>query len=477
MSHRLRKPDRVLLLFFLSILVISFLYVARASFNDYAATNFSNLQSQNHSPFSAENFHQMLTSFRFWDSFRTRLFSLVIVGWVFIFGASIGSFLNVVVYRIPIGESLAKRGSHCPHCDQAIHLSDNVPVFGWLRLKGRCRNCHLPISSRYPTVEAITGLLFVGFFLLDPVNGGHLSQVFADDHLHSGLPAFFQRSQADLYALVAVYLFRISLLMVLWVALLIQRDAHEVPSRLFVPLMTLALVASVIWPQLLTVGWLPENLLGAKGEEMLPLLSRLNGVVGWFTGISIGALLACRLEVGGPCIQTTKDRRLAFSLAVAYIGTVFGWQAVGLISLPLLIAMYFMRSYQSPGQTLIRYDVYGLLFLLTTLLWIAWPTFQSAFERQLFQIPFVCYIWLALLVAFALRFPAALPTRRVSQKKLDVVDPLVLLESSSFEDQQPLTHEASVEDSATHASAEEFTPNHNPTAQLKSENEHADPDN
>src|SRR5689334_845713 len=76
-----------------------------------------------------------------------------------IFGAIVGSFLNVVAYRLPRGESLLRPGSRCPECETPIKPYDNVPVLGWLLLRGRCRACGARIAWRYPVVEAITGLL------------------------------------------------------------------------------------------------------------------------------------------------------------------------------------------------------------------------------------------------------------------------------------------------------------------------------
>jgi leader peptidase (prepilin peptidase) / N-methyltransferase len=75
-------------------------------------------------------------------------------------GSIIGSFLNVVAYRLPRGESLAHPPSACPHCATPIKPYDNVPVVGWLLLRGRCRACRAPISPRYPLVEAVTAGLF-----------------------------------------------------------------------------------------------------------------------------------------------------------------------------------------------------------------------------------------------------------------------------------------------------------------------------
>jgi leader peptidase (prepilin peptidase)/N-methyltransferase len=80
---------------------------------------------------------------------------------VFVLGTVIGSFLNVVVWRLPRGESLSHPGSHCPKCGHAIRPWENIPILSWLVLGARCSQCRLPISVRYPLVELATGLLFL----------------------------------------------------------------------------------------------------------------------------------------------------------------------------------------------------------------------------------------------------------------------------------------------------------------------------
>jgi leader peptidase (prepilin peptidase)/N-methyltransferase len=85
---------------------------------------------------------------------------------VFLIGACVGSFLNVVVYRMPRDMSLISPPSTCPQCGHRLAAYDNVPILGWLWLRGRCRYCRNPISARYPIVELITGLLFLGHFVL-----------------------------------------------------------------------------------------------------------------------------------------------------------------------------------------------------------------------------------------------------------------------------------------------------------------------
>ena len=81
------------------------------------------------------------------------------------FGLLIGSFLNVVAYRLPRGESLVAPGSRCTSCGEDVRPYDNVPVFSWLVLRGRCRFCHVSISARYPAVELLTAVVFAAVVL------------------------------------------------------------------------------------------------------------------------------------------------------------------------------------------------------------------------------------------------------------------------------------------------------------------------
>src|SRR3954471_7451274 len=80
---------------------------------------------------------------------------------VFIFGTAIGSFLNVVIDRVPRNESLIKSRSHCEHCRRTLSWVDLVPIASYLVLRGKCRYCHVHIGYYYPIVEGLTGLLFI----------------------------------------------------------------------------------------------------------------------------------------------------------------------------------------------------------------------------------------------------------------------------------------------------------------------------
>ena len=89
----------------------------------------------------------------------------IYIVFLFAMGACVGSFLNVVVWRLPRGESIVSPPSHCPKCGKNLKWYDNLPVLGWLKLRGKCRFCGQPISARYPIVEAVTGALFVGYYV------------------------------------------------------------------------------------------------------------------------------------------------------------------------------------------------------------------------------------------------------------------------------------------------------------------------
>jgi leader peptidase (prepilin peptidase)/N-methyltransferase len=147
-------------------------------------------------------------------------------------GLLIGSFLNVVVYRVPLGKSIVSPPSACPGCGTQIRPYDNIPVISWLVLRGKCRTCHEPISIRYPLVELATGILFFVVALL-------------------ALPAVLDSpdvrgSIAGALALVAyLYLAAISVALAL-----IDLDVRKLPNAIVLPSYIVALVlfgaASVI---------------------------------------------------------------------------------------------------------------------------------------------------------------------------------------------------------------------------------------
>ena len=138
-------------------------------------------------------------------------------------GAIIGSFLNVVIHRVPREESIAFPASHCPSCDTAIRPYDNIPVVSWAVLRGRCRACRAPISARYPAVELLTGVLFALVYLL-----------------HSGLTLSLPFDLAFAAAVVAL--------------VFIDAEHMILPNVITYPGTALALVARVVVPNLYGVA-------------------------------------------------------------------------------------------------------------------------------------------------------------------------------------------------------------------------------
>lgn len=167
------------------------------------------------------------------------LYHLVYIVFLFALGACIGSFLNVVVWRLPRGESLSTPPSHCPRCDKTLRWYDNVPIVGWIKLGGKCRYCRAPISVRYPIVEAVTALLFVFYYVMFYMSGAVETcppmrlTVFADAAMPSYVHAPLE------WPFFGLYLFLISALLA---ASLIDAELFEIPYQ--IPLLV-ALVAVV----------------------------------------------------------------------------------------------------------------------------------------------------------------------------------------------------------------------------------------
>ena len=124
----------------------------------------------------------------------TDLFPIVVAG---AFGAIVGSFLNVCIYRLPLGTSIVWPGSACPHCGRALAWFENIPIVSYLALRGRCRSCGATISPRYPAIEALTAAMFaLGWWYYGPgvllasrlVLGCALIVLFEIDREHQLLP-------------------------------------------------------------------------------------------------------------------------------------------------------------------------------------------------------------------------------------------------------------------------------------------------
>lgn len=223
----------------------------------------------------------------------------VLLAAVSLLGLAVGSFLNVVVHRVPAGQSLVRPASHCPACDAPIRARHNVPVIGWLVLRGRCADCGDRISARYPVVELLTGALFA-------VVAAHVLAV----HLLPALPAYLTFVAAGI-ALSAIDL-----------------DLHRLPNQIVYPTFAALVVllagaaalegsvdpffralvgAGTLFVAFGAVAAVAPRTLGFGDAKLAAITGAILGfasypavLVGVFAALVVGAVAACAvLSIGG----------------------------------------------------------------------------------------------------------------------------------------------------------------------------------
>jgi leader peptidase (prepilin peptidase)/N-methyltransferase len=211
-----------------------------------------------------------------------------------------GSFGNVCIHRVPLGQSVVRPASHCSHCQKEIAWFDNVPVLGWLMLRGRCRQCAAPISARYPLFEMLGGVLAVVLYLRFVAMGG-------------------ETSPALLLAQFLVY---------------------------FGFALTLAVLSVIDWQLLL----LPDRIT-LPAIPLFYVLGRVLGDIGWLDaliGSAVGYLLIRAVSDGYYYLTGREGLGYGDGKLLALIGALLGWQALPwtllmgsvsacLISFPLLL--------------------------------------------------------------------------------------------------------------------------------------------
>jgi leader peptidase (prepilin peptidase)/N-methyltransferase len=215
-----------------------------------------------------------------------------------VLGAIVGSFLNVVTYRLPRHESLVSPASHCPNCGTPVKPYDNIPILSWLLLRGRCRSCGEAISPRYPLVEALTAALCVGAVLVHQTATG-----------------------------IAL---SIALILIVVPAALIDLEHRIIPNRLT---MLGAIVAIVLGTALDPAGE-PERLIAgiaAGGFLLLAALAypggmgmgdvKLAGVMGLFLGLAVAPAILIALLAGvlyGALVIAREGARAGRKTAVPF---------------------------------------------------------------------------------------------------------------------------------------------------------------
>ncbi|MGH7134479.1 MAG: prepilin peptidase [Pirellulales bacterium] len=241
---------------------------------------------------------------------------LVLV-WLFAVGACIGSFMNVVIYRLPAGLSLLHPPSRCPICETPIRPTDNVPILGWLWLRGRCRSCRAPISPRYPAVELLVALAFVGLAWVERISGG------SNQPTAPGIPT---------HELWGPYAYHLFLLCSLICAAFTELDKHRLTTRLILPPFLVGLIAPLVWPHL--------RLLTGSAPLATLVPPPFAGIVGVATGFVLGFAIAALDRVWQtktqPSLARVNEKQptggppsiVDFGVALAWVGAFLGWQAV-----------------------------------------------------------------------------------------------------------------------------------------------------
>lgn len=254
-------------------------------------------------------------------SIRGFIMQAAIVAWFAALGGSIGSFMNVLVWRMPRGESVLAKGSACPRCLAKIRLADNLPVIGWLRLGGRCRTCKLPISPRYPVVELIYLLLYLILFAAIITAGGA--------NLPNGpfsiVPGIIANTLSGKGIVLAAFAFHATWLSLILSWAMFEMDGNRIPWGMTGFAVACGLLAPLIEPRLMAVG--ANGSVGIAGDWTAALVS---GV----TGIIVGAIAGLVLDEGlrrasGMAGQRVSQR--VFFAVLLTSGLFTGWQATATV--------------------------------------------------------------------------------------------------------------------------------------------------
>ncbi len=237
--------------------------------------------------------------------FSLDTWTAAVLVWLAAVGGVIGSFLNVVVYRVPAGLSVVRPPSHCPACKHPIRWHDNLPVLGWMILGARCRDCGARIPARYPAVEAVVACAFVLLGTVEYLSAG-ANLPPRPVHAHGGSLLIDMTTREA----AAVYVYHLVLWCTLLAAALIEYDGHSVPWRVFLPAFVWGLAAPLAWPHVHPV----PAMAGLEGWRA----GLLDSVAGLAAGAALGA--ATWTAVG-------PWRQRGVLAAGAATGLYLGWQA------------------------------------------------------------------------------------------------------------------------------------------------------
>lgn len=258
------------------------------------------------------------------DFIVPRLVDVVIFAWAMWVGSSIGSFLNVVAYRLPLGRSVSGR-SFCPNCKTQLAARDNVPVLGWIFLGGRCRSCRLPISARYPIVELCVGLSLT---LLA------MARLYNVPLPHRGNPYFVGRLNINILGDTEnwiILIFQVVAVSSSWGMGLIRIDGNKIPTKWSIGSLLILSAAMVAAPFLIVVSWRqlqPTDTYAPDGLYFDALLRVISGLVSAaFFGRALSKTVSPDADLKMRPLGSST-RRLVDTICLLAVPTlVVGWQS------------------------------------------------------------------------------------------------------------------------------------------------------
>jgi len=327
---------------------------------------------------------------------------------LFILGLCIGSFLNVCIHRLPVKRrlrdqlwSLNSHSSGCPRCSSAIHWCDNIPLFGWLFLRGRCRTCRLPISFRYTLVELLTACLFVALYQSEmPLNfwGGVES---AGLQSADGPQSVFPQSASVVWLHIR-YGLHVALVCCLIVATFIDLELWVIPDGSTVPLMLASLVVHTVSGQSWIVPlWFQDASLASTLRTALPesvswlmfswdavpfasAYPHVHGFLVSLAGLLAGGGIVWLVRLIGAYVLRREAMGFGDVVLMAMIGSVIGWQPVLVVffAAPVLAIGVALLSLILRRRDEIPYGPWlSLAALLLLLFWNSlWPMAERIFD-------------------------------------------------------------------------------------------------
>jgi len=264
--------------------------------------------------------------------------------WFFVVGAVVGSFLNVVVYRVPRHISVVAKRSHCPSCQAPILSSDNLPLVGWLRLNGRCRNCQMAIAGRYPLVEFSIGLLFLLLFFVELISGGTNLPV-RNPNTYAGVQWILFYTKWDL---VGLYVYHCFLVCTVFSWAMIRRDGKTIPLRASATTLAIAIAAPLLLPHLLP--W-PFNSDGTHAVTYTVREAAITSLLGLLAACLVMTLpVLSRTLWGSPSQRPPQFDRPSWLL----IGAGLGWQSVISVLTLLILWTFACSLVASPDEAMER---------------------------------------------------------------------------------------------------------------------------